>query len=119
MIRRKWVRERTYGALVGLCQFLPGPASSQVGISLGIMRAGLIGGLAAWLGFTLPSAILLTLFAYATNVLRTSVVSGVLHGLMVVAFAVVTNAVWSMRRTWCPNRHRATLAILAAIVTLL
>src|SRR6266550_9311827 len=66
VIRRKWVDERTYGDLVGLCQFLPGPASSQVGISLGIMRAGLIGGLAAWLGFTLPSAILLTLFAYWT-----------------------------------------------------
>src|SRR5436305_11857411 len=82
VIRRKWVDERTYGDLIGLCQFLPGPASSQVGISLGIMRAGIVGGLAAWLGFTLPSAILLTLFAYATNVLRTSVVYRLLHGLM-------------------------------------
>jgi len=119
VIRRKWVDERTYGDLVGLCQFLPGPASSQVGISLGIMRAGLIGGLAAWLGFTLPSAILLTLFAYATNVLHTPIVSGVLHGLMVVAVAVVAQAVWGMSRTLSPDRQRATLAILAAIVTLL
>src|SRR5437763_5859651 len=119
VIRRKWVDERTYGDLIGLCQFLPGPASSQVGISLGIMRAGIVGGLAAWLGFTLPSAILLTLFAYATNVLHTPIVSGVLHGLMVVAVAVVAQAVWGMSRTLCPDRQRATLAILAAIVTLL
>src|SRR5256714_8639611 len=119
VIRRKWVDERTYGDLIGLCQFLPGPASSQVGISLGIMRAGLIGGLAAWLGFTLPSAILLTLFAYATNVLHTPIVSGMLHGLMVVAVAVVAQAVWGMSRTLSPDRQRATLAILAAIVTLL
>jgi chromate transporter len=119
VIRRKWVDERTYGDLVGLCQFLPGPASSQVGISLGIIRAGLLGGLMAWLGFTLPSAIVLTLFAYSTSVLRTAIASGVLHGLMVVAVAVVTQAVWGMARTHCPDRSRATIAILAAIVTLL
>src|SRR5436309_6136576 len=70
VVRRKWVDERTYGDLIGLCQFLPGPASSQTGISLGIMRAGLPGGLMAWLGFTLPSAILMTLFAYWASVLR-------------------------------------------------
>src|ERR1700730_7910089 len=86
--RRKWVDEQTYADLVGLCQFLPGPASSQVGISLGITRAGLLGGLAAWLGFTLPSAIALTLFASATDVLHGTTVSGVLHGLMIVAVAV-------------------------------
>jgi chromate transporter len=119
VIRRKWVDERTYGDLVGLCQFLPGPASSQVGISLGIMRAGLPGGLMAWLGFTLPSAILLTLFAYSTNVLHTVIASGVLHGLMVVAVAVVAQAVWGMARTHCPDRSRATIAILATIVALL
>ena len=72
VIRRKWVDERTYGDLIGLCQFLPGPASSQVGISLGIMRAGLPGGLAAWLGFTLPSAILMTFFAYTTSYFHAS-----------------------------------------------
>jgi len=74
VIRRKWVDERTYGDLIGLCQFLPGPASSQAGISLGIIRAGLLGGLMAWVGFTLPSAILLTLFAYWTSVLRSVIV---------------------------------------------
>src|SRR5579859_4289710 len=89
VIRRKWVDERTFGDLVGLCQFLPGPASSQVGISLGIIRAGLLGGLMAWAGFTLPSAILLVLFAYSTNILHTAIASGTLHGLMVVAVAVV------------------------------
>src|SRR6516162_5867887 len=119
VIRRKWVDEHTYGDLVGLCQFLPGPASSQTGISLGIMRAGLLGGLMAWLGFTLPSAILLTLFAYSTSLLHTAIASGVLHGLMVVAVAVVAQAVWGMARTHCPDRSRATIAILAAIVTLL
>ena len=119
VIRRKWVDERTYGDLVGLCQFLPGPASSQTGISLGIMRAGLLGGLMAWVGFTLPSAILLTLFAYWTSVLRTVIASGILHGLMVVAVAVVAQAVWGMARTHCPDRSRATIAILAAIATLL
>ena len=119
VIRRKWVDERTYGDLVGLCQFLPGPASSQTGISLGIMRAGLLGGLMAWVGFTLPSAILLTLFAYWSSVLHTTIASGVLHGLMVVAVAVVAQAVWGMARTHCPDRSRATIAILAAIAMLL
>ena len=119
VIRRKWVDERTYGDLVGLCQFLPGPASSQTGISLGIMRAGLLGGLMAWVGFTLPSAILLTLFAYWTSVLRSVIALGILHGLMVVAVAVVAQAVWGMARTHCPDRSRATIAILAVIATLL
>ena len=119
VIRRKWVDERTYGDLVGLCQFLPGPASSQAGISLGIIRAGLLGGLMAWVGFTLPSAILLTLFAYWASVLRSVIASGILHGLMVVAVAVVAQAVWGMARTHCPDRSRATIAILAAIATLL
>jgi len=119
VIRRKWVDERTYGDLLGLCQFLPGPASSQTGISLGIMRAGLAGGLAAWLGFTLPSAVLMTLFAYSTGMLHSAIAAGALHGLMVVAVAVVAQAVWGMARTLCPDRPRATMAILAAIITLL
>src|SRR5713226_4763495 len=116
--RRKWVDEQTYADLVGLCQFLPGPASSQVGISLGITRAGLLGGLAVWLGFTLPSAIALTLLASATNVLHDATVSGVLHGLMIVAVAVVAQAVWGMATRLCSDRPRATIAILAAIVIL-
>src|SRR5947208_673888 len=103
VIRRKWVDEQTFGDLVGLCQFLPGPASSQTGISLGIMRAGLLGGPMAWLGFTLPSAILLTLFAYWTSVLRSVIVSGILHALMVVVIAVVAQAVWGMSRKHCPD----------------
>jgi chromate transporter len=119
VVRRKWVDEQTYGDLVGLCQFLPGPASSQTGISLGIMRAGLLGGLMAWIGFTLPSAILMTLFAYWTSVLRSVIASGILHGLLIVAVAVVAQAVWGMARTHCPDRSRATIAILAAIATLL
>ncbi len=119
VLRRKWVYEKTYGDLIGLCQFLPGPASSQVGISLGIMRAGLPGGLAAWIGFTLPSAILMTVFAYTTSIFHISTSTGWLHGLMVVAVAVVAQAVWGMARNLTPDRPRATLAILAAIATLL
>lgn len=117
--RRKWVDEQTYGDLVGLCQFLPGPASSQVGIALGIRRAGLKGGLAAWLGFTLPSAFLLILFAYGANALvGGDPNTGPLHGLKIVAVAVVAQAVWSMARNFCPDRPRATLAIVATVVTL-
>src|SRR5579863_3229524 len=108
--RRKWVDEQTYADLVGLCQFLPGPASSQVGISLGITRAGLLGGLAAWLGFTLPSAIALTAFAYVTTLFKGIAQSGWLHGLLIAAVAVVASAVWGMAKTLCPDLPRATLA---------
>ena len=115
--RRKWLDEQTYADLVALCQFLPGPASSQVGIAVGIKRAGLLGGFMAWLGFTLPSAIALILFAY--SVLAFDIAdAGWLHGLKIVAVAVVALAVWGMARTLCPDRPRATLAILAAIATL-
>src|SRR5438445_8364628 len=104
VVRRKWIDERAYGDLVALCQFLPGPASSQVGISLGMVRAGIPGGLAAWLGFTLPSAIALTIFAYVTNGLHGVTNAGWLHGLLVVAVAVVAQAVWGMATTLCPDR---------------
>lgn len=116
--RRKWLDERSYADLVALCQFLPGPASSQVGIAIGIARAGLPGALAAWLGFTLPSALALIAFAFGVGALGGSAATGWLHGLKVVAVAVVAQAVWSMARTLCPDRARATLAILATIVTL-
>ncbi|MFN0073086.1 MAG: chromate efflux transporter [Chloroflexota bacterium] len=116
--RRGWVDEHTYADLVALCQFLPGPASSQVGISLGIIRAGLWGGLAAWLGFTLPSALALVAFAYGVQYLGPAD-SGWLHGLKIVAVAVVAQAIWGMARTLAPDRERATLAILTAMVTLL
>ncbi len=118
VVRRKWVDEQSYADLVALCQFLPGPASSQVGIAIGIARAGLPGALAAWLGFTLPSALALIAFAFGVGALGGSAATGWLHGLKVVAVAVVAQAVWSMARTLCPDRKRVTLAILATIVTL-
>ena len=105
VVRRKWLDERSYADLVALCQFLPGPASSQVGMAIGIARAGIFGGLAAWLGFTLA-------------VLGGTADAGWLHGLKVVAVAVVAQAVWGMAKNLCPDRQRASLAILAAIVTL-
>src|SRR5687767_9579437 len=114
VVRRKWVDEQTYADLVALCQFLPGPASSQVGIALGIFRAGLLGGLAAWLGFTLPSAIALIAFAIGVRELDLSG-AGWLHGLKVAAVAVVAQAVWGMARALCPDRERATMAIVAAL----
>jgi len=118
VVRKKWLDERSYADLVALCQFLPGPASSQVGIAIGIARAGLPGALAAWLGFTLPSALALTLFAFGVSTVGNSVDTGWLHGLKIVAVAVVAQAVWGMAKTLCPDGQRGTLAILAAITTL-
>lgn len=118
VVRRKWLEDKTYADLVALCQFLPGPASSQVGIALGVSQAGVSGGVAAWLGFTLPSAVALTLFAYGVGTLGGAVDSGWLHGLKVVAVAVVAQAVWGMARRLCPDRPRATLAVLAALTVL-
>ena len=115
--RRRWLDEQTYADLVALCQFLPGPASSQVGIAVGIFRAGLLGGLAAWLGFTLPSALALVAFAYGLQALG-GTDAGWLHGLKIVAVAVVAQAVWGMAQTLTPDRQRATMAVLAAIVML-
>src|SRR4051812_13028842 len=117
VIRRKWVDEATYADLVALCQFLPGPASSQVGISLGIVRAGLLGGVAAWLGFTLPSGLALMAFAFGVQTLGAGDAPW-LHGLKLVAVAVVAQAVWGMARTLAPDRERATIAILVAVVML-
>lgn len=116
--RRKWLDDRSYADLVALCNFLPGPASSQVGIALGISRAGLAGGLAAWLGFTLPSALALLLFAYGFGAFGLSAESGWLHGLKLAAVAVVAQAVWNMGRNLCPDRLRATFAIVATLVAL-
>jgi chromate transporter len=117
VVRRKWLHETTYADLVALCQFLPGPASSQVGIGIGLMRAGLLGALAAWVGFTLPSALALIAFAYGVN--RFNVTdAGWLHGLKIVAVAVVAQAIWGMARQLTPDRPRATIAILAAVAAL-
>ena len=118
IVRRRWIDEQAYADLVGLCQFLPGPASSQVGFSLGLMRAGYRGGLAAWTGFTLPSAIALVLFAYGAGELGGPVGIGLLHGLKLVAVAIVAQAVWGMARTLCPDRERASIAVIAALIIL-
>ena len=116
--RRKWLDEKNYADLVALCQFLPGPASSQVGIAIGIQRAGLIGGLMAWLGFTLPSAIALMLFAWVLQGLNIQH-AGWLHGLMIVAVAVVAQAVWGMASKLATGKTRGTIAIISAVATLL
>lgn len=116
--RRGWLDEQAYADLVGLCQFLPGPASSQVGFSIGLLRAGYLGGLAAWTGFTLPSAALLVLFAYGSRALAGPIGAGLLHGLKLVAVAIVAQAVWGMARTLCPDRARASIALVAALIIL-
>lgn len=116
--RRKWIDEQSYADLVALCQFLPGPASSQVSIAIGIARARFLGGLAAWIGFTLPSALALVAFAFGVGAFATAADSGWLHGLKVVAVAVVAQAVWGMARALCPDRERATIAIFASLTTL-
>ncbi len=114
----KWLDDKTYADLVALCQFLPGPASSQVGIAVGLLRAGYRGALAAWIGFTMPSALVMVLFAYSVGALGDVVGSGWLHGLRVVAVAVVAQAVLGMMRTLAPDRERATLAVAAAVIVL-
>src|SRR5256714_9056684 len=116
--RRKWLDEHSYADIVALCQFLPGPASTQVSLSIGILRAGLPGALAAWLGFTMPSAVAMILFGY--GVTRFGDLSGAawLHGLKIVAVAVVAQAVWGMARSPCPDKERATVAVGAAILAL-
>jgi len=114
VVRRRWLDERSYADLVALCQFLPGPASSQVGMALGYLRAGYAGTLAAWLGFTLPSAVAMILFALGVTRHAEAIPAGMLHGLKVAAVAVVAQAVWGMARTLCPNVRRVTLMTAAA-----
>ncbi|MEZ3158963.1 chromate efflux transporter [Microbacterium sp. BWT-B31] len=117
--RRRWVDDRAYADLVALCQFLPGPASSQVGFALGLLRAGPAGALAAWTAFTLPSAALLVAFAYSAPLLGGVVGSGILSGLQIVAVAIVAQAVWGMARTLTPDARRATIAVVALLIVLL
>src|SRR5215213_492672 len=107
VVRRRWLDEKSYADLVALCQFLPGPASSQVGIAIGLSRAGFSGALAAWLGFTLPSAIALIVFANVLPDSGGSVSAGVLHGLKLVAVAVVAQAVWGMTKLLVTDVTRA------------
>src|SRR5689334_5162750 len=118
VVRRRWLDEHAYADLVGLCQFLPGPASSQVGFSIGLMRAGYLGALAAWTAFTLPSAIALVLVARGVGALNSPVGAGLLHGLKLVAVAIIAQAIWGMARTLCPDRERASIAAGAALVVL-
>jgi len=118
VVRRQWLDEKTYADLVALCQFLPGPASSKIGIAVGLSRAGYLGAFAAWVGFTMPSALALVLFAYGVSSLGNTLDSGWLHGLKVAAVAVVAQAVLSMMRSLAPDRERATLAVVAAAVVL-
>jgi len=116
--RRKWLDERAYADLVALCQFLPGPASSQVGIGVGLSKGGLIGAVAAWIGFTLPSALAMALFGLGVVAMGDSLGGGWLHGLKVVAVAVVAQAVWGMAKTLCPDAPRASVAVVATLVVL-
>lgn len=115
--RRKWLNETAYADLVALCQFLPGPASSQVGFSLGILRGnGLLGGLAAWFAFTTPSALILFAFAMGAAAFTGPVAEGFLHGLKLVAVAVVAQAIWGMSLTLTPDRARAGIALAAIAI---
>jgi chromate transporter len=118
VLRRKWLDEKAYVDLVALSQFLPGPASSKVGIAIGLSRAGYPGALAAWTGFTMPSAIALVAFGYGVTSLGNAPGPGWLHGLKVAAVAVVANAVLTMMRSLTPDRERATLAAAAAALVL-
>lgn len=119
VLRRHWLSEHEYADLVALCQFLPGPASSQVGIALGLSRAGYAGAWAAWAGFTLPSATLLILCALGVARHGDAIPPGLLHGLKVVAVAVVVQAVWGMSRSLCPDAPRIGIMVAAAGFTLL
>ena len=116
--RRQWLDENAYADIVALCQFLPGPASSQVGITIGLLRAGFAGAFMAWLGFTFPSALALIAFAYGIGDLGDLSHVAWLHGLKIVAVAVVAQAVWSMAKNLCSDRTRASLAVAAAVLAL-
>ncbi len=117
--RRCWLSDRSFADLVALCQFLPGPTSSQVCYSIGMTRGGLLGAFAAWLGFTLPSGILMILAAYGIRWIRDQEAAGWLHGLKIVAVAVVVQAVWSMATKLCTDRLRITFATVAAVAVLM
>ena len=114
VVRRRWLTERSYADLVALCQFLPGPASSQVGMALGLARAGHAGALAAWAGFTLPSALLMMAFAFGIAGQRSAIAAGALHGLEAAAIAVVAQAAWGMARALCTDGRRIGIMVAAA-----
>lgn len=118
VVRRKWIDEEGYADLVALCQFLPGPASSQVGYALGLLRGGPLGGLAAWCAFTLPSAMLLVLFATGAAAFGGQVGMGLIHGLKIVAVAVVAQAIWGMAQKLTPDKERAGIALAAVLIVM-
>lgn len=119
VVRRKWMSEQAYADLVALCQFLPGPASSQVGMAVGLRRAGYIGMLAAWAAFTLPSAILIVAFAFGAAAVGAESGAGWIEGLKAAAVAVVAHAVLGMARSLAPDRERGTIAVLGMIIAML
>tara|TARA_B100000614_G_scaffold217415_2_gene202648 strand:+ start:2602 stop:3834 length:1233 start_codon:yes stop_codon:yes gene_type:complete len=119
VVRRRWMSDKAYADLVALCQFLPGPASSQVGFAMGLHRAGPLGALAAFLAFTLPSAILMVAFAFGAALFEGVIGAGLLTGLKIVAVAIVAQAVWGMAKTLTPDARRASIAVVAAVVALL
>jgi len=120
VVRRRWIDEAGYADLVALCQFLPGPASSQVGFSLGVLRGnGLLGGLAAWFAFTMPSALVLFAFAMSAAAFTGPVAEGLLHGLKLVAVAVIAQAIWGMSKSLTPDRARAGIALAAIAIVVL
>lgn len=116
--KRRWLSDDKYADLVALCQFLPGPASSQVGMAIGALQAGYKGAMAAWLGFTLPSAIVLILFALGMTTYSHFISPGVLHGLKIVAVAIVAQAIWGMAKSLCPDIKRITIMMISACVVL-
>lgn len=117
VVQRRWLDERAFADLLALCQFLPGPASSQTGFGIGLFRAGYLGGLAAWAGFTLPSAVAMTLFAYGAGSLKGPAGDGLVHGLKLVAVPIVAQAVFGMARNLAPDGPRAAIAVLALALT--
>jgi chromate transporter len=118
VVRRRWIDEKGYADLVALCQFLPGPTSSQTGFALGLLRGGPLGALAAFTAFTLPSAALLVLFAFGADLFGGTVGQGVIHGLKVVAVAIVAQAVYGMARTLCPDKVRAGIGLAAMLIVM-
>lgn len=117
VVRRKWLSESAYADLIALCQVLPGPSSSEVGIAIGFLRAGYLGAIAAWIGFTLPSAIIMTSAGLGLSLFARAFDSGVIHGLKIAAVAIVAQAILLMATKLCPDRPRATLAVISAMIT--
>lgn len=118
VLRKKWIQDHDYAELVGLCQFLPGPASSQVGMALGFSKGGIFGAFLAWLGFTLPSAALLIAFVQGIAFFNLETNTAIFHGLKVVAVAVVAHAIWEMSPRLCPDYFRKFLALFAALIAM-